>query len=394
MADVLNLRSLGAEPPPDFRELLGTDRYRRVQEYTRSRTVFGRFVAAVDLLLVLAFWFAGGFAALDRAVGQLHLGPVATGLLYLGTLGLGWVVLHVPVRWWSTFVIEARFGFNRTAPRTFWTDLGKGLLLAAVLGGPLLAAVLWLFATLGPRAWLWCWLVSSLHAVAVQFVAPAWIMPLFNRFAPLAPGALRETILAYARSVDFPLDGVFVIDGSRRSTKANALFTGFGRHRRVALFDTLVATLEPEEVVAVVAHEVGHYKRRHVFQGLTIGILELGVIFFLFSRVLRWPGLFAAFFLPGPAVHTGLVVFALLLGPLETALAIARNALSRHNEREADSFAATTTGSGTPLARGLMRLAADSLANLTPHPLYVLLHASHPPVAERVRELAPGPRAG
>jgi STE24 endopeptidase len=392
VADVLNLRSLRAEPPAEFRALFDAERYRRAQEYTRTRTVFGLVTAAFDLLLVLGFWFSGGFAALDQAVHRLGFGPIATGLLFIGALGLGWVILHVPLRWWSTFVIEARFGFNRTAPQTFWTDLGKGLLLTVVLGTPLLAGVLWLFETVGPGAWLWCWLASALYAIGVQFVAPAWIMPLFNRFTPLAPGALREAILAYARSVGFPLEGVFVIDGSRRSSKANALFTGFGRHRRVALFDTLVEKLGPDEVVAVVAHEIGHYKRHHVVQGMAIGILELGVLFFLLSITLRQPGLFDAFYLHAPSVHAGLVVFALVLTPLESALSVALNALSRHNEREADAFAATTTGSGTPLARGLTRLAIDSLANLTPHPLHVLLHASHPPVIERVRDLARQPQ--
>ena len=269
---------------------------------------------------------------------------------------------------------------------TFWADLGKGALLATLLGGPLLAAVLWLFLRAGSAAWLWCWAVSTVFVVGVQFVAPTWIMPLFNRFTPLADGPLRDALLGYARTVAFPLEDVFVIDGSRRSTKGNAFFTGFGRHKRVALFDTLVERLAPAELLAVVAHEIGHYKRHHVVTGMALAVLHMGAVFFLLSFVLASPGLFAAFSLDGPSVHAGLVLFGLLLTPVEVVLSVVLHALSRRHEHEADAFAAATTG-GEPLATGLMRLSADSLANLSPHPLVVALHHSHPPVLERVRTL-------
>ncbi len=296
-------------------------------------------------------------------------------------------MVHLPLRWWVTFVVEERFGFNRTTRRTFWTDLLKGLGLAAALGGPLLAAILWLFAAAGARAWLWCWLATALAVVGIQFVAPTWILPLFNTFTPLPGGGLRDAILSYARSVDFPLEGVFVIDGSRRSTKANAFFTGFGRHKRVALFDTLVTTLDAGELLAVVAHEIGHYKRHHVLTGTIVAILQAGTAFFLLSLVLDSQRLFDAFAMDTHPVHAGLVFFALLFTPIDLVLSVLVHAYSRRNEFEADAFAARTTGAGEPLASGLKRLSADSLANLTPHPLHVLLHASHPPLLERVRAL-------
>jgi STE24 endopeptidase len=386
-ADVLNLRALAPDVPPSLRGLYDAERYRRAQEYTRSRIRFGMVAAVLDLALLVAFWFAGGFAALDVRARGLGGGPVGTGLVFVGLLAAGWALVHLPLRWWSTFVIEARFGFNRTTPATFWADVAKGLVLATLLGGPLLAAVLWLFVHAGGRAWVWGWLVATAFVVALQFVAPTWIMPLFNRFAPLGDGRLRDAILAYARAVGFPLEGVFVIDGSRRSTKANALFTGFGRHKRVALFDTLLQTLDPAELVAVVAHEVGHYQRRHIVQGMALAVLHLGAMLFLLARVLARPELYAAFFVAQPSVHAGLVLFALVLSPVELVLSVPLHALSRRNERAADAFAAATTGSGEPLARGLERLSADSLSNPTPHPLYVALHYSHPPLAERVRAL-------
>jgi STE24 endopeptidase len=386
VADWLNLRALTPEPPPEFRDLYDRERYARAREYLGARTRFGIVTAAIDLVLLLAVWFAGGFGWVDRLARALADGPILRGLIFLGTLGLGRFVLTLPLRWWSTFVVEARFGFNRTTPRTFWTDAAKGLILAILLGTPLLTVVLWLFETTGDRAWLWCWLVAALYLVGVELVAPSWILPLFNRFTPLA-GTLRETILAYARSVGFPLEGVFVIDGSRRSTKANAFFTGFGRRKRIALFDTLVETLQPDEVVAVVAHEVGHYKRRHVLQGTVLGIVHLGAMLFLLAWILPRRALFEAFFVDEPSVWAGLVLFGLLAAPVELVLSVVLHAWSRRNEYAADRFAVETTGAGERLASALKRLSADSHAHLTPHPFYVALHYSHPPVLARIRAL-------
>ncbi|HZP42749.1 MAG TPA: M48 family metallopeptidase [Candidatus Binatia bacterium] len=392
-ADVLNLRALRPEAPPEFRDVYDPARYRRAQEYTRARARFGFVPATVGLAALLAFWFAGGFGALDRVVRALGWGPIPSGLAYLGALGLGAALLRLPFRWWSTFVIEARFGFNTTTPRTFWADVAKGAALSAVLGGGLLAVVLWVFERAGRSAWLWASLATAGFVVVVQYVTPTWIMPLFNRFTPLGPGALRDEILGYARRVAFPLEGVFVIDGSRRSTKANAFFTGFGRRKRIALFDTLVRSLSTPELVAVVAHEVGHYKRRHVLVGMVLSILQTGAMLFLLSLVLDRPGLFAAFGVERPSVYAGLVLFALLVEPLGLVLSTALHALSRRHEFEADAFAVDTTGSGERLATALTRLSADSLSNLTPHPLYVFLHYSHPPLRDRLAALRrPAPR--
>ena len=387
VAAALTARRRDDEPPAELRAAYDPGRWRRAREYGRAQARFGMVVETMTFCVTVAFWLGGGFGALDRAVRALGVGPIATGLLFIAAIGLGRAVVGLPFRWWSTFVVEARFGFNRTTPWTFWTDLAKGLLLAAVLGGPLLVAILWLFSVAGPAAWLWCWLAATAFVVVVQFVAPTWIMPLFNRFAPLPDGPLRDAILSYARSVAFPLEGVFVIDGSRRSTKANALFTGFGRHKRVALFDTLVATLDAGEVVAVVAHEIGHYKRGHVLKGLALGIAQSGVLFFVLSLVLRSEAIFRAFRVDTPSVHVGLVVFGLLLAPLELALSIVLRALSRRHEREADAFAATTTGAPARLASALTRLSTDSLSDPTPPRLAVLLHHSHPPIVERIHAL-------
>jgi STE24 endopeptidase len=386
-ADLLNLRALRPEPPGDFRALYDADRYRRTQAYTRERTRFGWIASSVRLGVLLAFWLAGGFGLVDHWTRALGWPEVATGLAFVGALLLGQGLVSLPLSWYSTFVIEEKYGFNRATPRTFWTDVATGVGLAVALGGPLLAAVLWLFGSAGPRAWLWCWALVTAWTVGVQYVAPTWIMPLFNRFTSLPDGALREALLGLAERLGFPLAGVWVIDGSKRSSKANAFFTGFGSRKRIALFDTLLGTLAPAEVLAVVAHEIGHYKRRHVQWGLVLAVAQSGVLFFLLSLVLETPALFAAFGVDRPSVHAGLVVFGILMTPIGLPLSLALNALSRRHEYAADRFAADAVGSGRDLAHGLRRLSADTLANLTPHPWYVALHHSHPPVVERVRVL-------
>ncbi|MEW6073627.1 MAG: M48 family metallopeptidase [Planctomycetota bacterium] len=386
-ADLLNLRALRPELPSEFRDVYDAARYRRSQEYTRVRTRFGFLPATVELAALLAFWLAGGFRWLDDLLRGLGRGPIVTGLLFIAALVLAKVALGLPIGIYSTFGIEARFGFNKTTPRTFVLDHLKGLLLTVVLGVPLVAAVLWFFTAAGGYAWLWCWLATTAFSLVIHFVAPTWILPLFNRFTPLEAGELRDAVLAYARQVSFPLAGLFVIDGSRRSTKANAFFTGFGRHKRVALYDTLVASHSVPELVAVIAHEVGHYRRKHIVKSLVLGIAHAGVVFYLLSIFLTHAGLFAAFGIENPSVHAGLVFFGLLFAPLDLVLSFFLQRWSRKNELEADAFARETTGSGGPLAAALKKLSADNLSNLTPHPFYVALHHSHPPLRERVEAL-------
>jgi len=387
LADLLNLKALRPELPAGFEGVYDAERYARSQEYTRARTRFSFWPQALDLVVLLGFWFAGGFAWLDGWTRAFGFGPIVTGLLFIAALALAKMLVDLPFRYYSTFVIEERFGFNKTTRATFWADAAKGLALGVVLGTPLLAAILWFFERAGANAWLLCWGATALFTLFVQFVAPTWIFPLFNKFQPLEEGELRAAVLAYARKVAFPLEGLFVIDGSRRSTKANAFFTGFGKRKRVALFDTLVAKHTVEELVAVVAHEIGHFKKGHIVKGLVLAVLQGGVVFWLLSLFLQRDGLFAAFGVEQRSVHAGLVFFSLLYTPLELVLSLAMQAFSRKNEFEADAYARTTTGTPERLVSALQRLSADSLTNLTPHPLYVALHHSHPPLVERIRAL-------
>jgi len=383
----VNLRSLEQDLPAEFEGTYDREKYARSQQYTRATTRLGMVNSSFDLAVVLVFWLGGGFRWFDGWVSGLERGPIISGLVFLFGLGLGLKLLGLPFQLYSTFVVEERFGFNRTNARTFWLDQIKGVVLTVLIGGPLVAAILFFFEHTGETAWLWCWGVTSLFAVGMLFIAPTWIMPLFNKFTLLEEGELHERILDYSKSVGFPLGGIFIIDGSRRSTKANGFFTGFGKNKRIALYDTLIEGQDETELVAVVAHEIGHCKRRHLIKGLFVGIAHFGLLFWLLSLFLGSQGLFEAFGLEERSVYAGLVFFGLLYTPIEMVLSVAMNAFSRRHEFQADSFAAETTERPDALISSLKKLSRENLSNLTPHPVYVWLHYSHPPVLQRIAAL-------
>lgn len=387
VSDVLNVRHLESEPPEEFRDTFNQSDYDRTQAYTHTRTRLGLLSSTVGLVVLLAFWFAGGFEWLDTVVRGWGFGPIGTGLCYVGILILGRGLLSLPFSMYSTFVIEERFGFNETTPTTYVLDLLKSLGLGIMIGGPLLAAILWFFQATGPYGWMYAWVVVTAVMLLLQFFAPRYLMPLFNDFEPLEEGELRESILSYAESVEFPVDEVYVMDGSRRSNKANAFFTGFGSNRRIVLFDTLVEELRVDELLTVVAHEMGHYKLHHIPQRIVISVVHTGVLFLLLSVFLQVEGLFQAFYVDQPAVYTGLIFFGLLYSPADLLLSVPLNAWSRYHEFQADRFAVETTDRGETLIDGLKGLAETNLSNLTPHPLTVLFDYSHPPLLDRVEAI-------
>lgn len=386
ISKALNLRAMTEEVPGEFAEVYEADAYRKAQRYMRERTRFGVISSAFDLAILLLFWALDGFERLDVVLRSLSPSdhPVVLGVIYLGTLFLAKVVIGLPFRLYSTFVIEERFGFNKTDVRTFVIDMLKGLALAALLGVPATAAVLGFFYWGGRFAWLMAWVAGALFVVAVQYVVPTWIMPLFNKFTPLPEGELRERLMALADRVQFPLQEVFVIDGSRRSSKANAFFTGFGKRKRIALFDTLIESQTVDELLAVLAHEVGHFKKRHIVKGLVIGLLHMGAMLFLLGVLLEHQGLYDAFGVPGKPLYIGMILFGLLMAPIDVILSLLVNVLSRRHEFEADQFAVDTTDDGEALVSALKKLSVNHLANLTPHPLTVFLDYSHPPVLQRI----------
>ncbi len=384
LAEALNLGSASAKVPDAFKHLYDPQRYAKAQDYLKARTRFAWVSSAVFLAATLAFWLSGGFGFLDHGVRSLNLESVVSGLIYIGALWLGRSILAIPFQAYSVFVIEERFGFNRTNLKTFLADGLKALALSVLIAAPLLAGVLFLFEHAGPRAWLTAWALTVFFTVGVQFAAPRFILPLFNKFTPLEEGDLRTAIFRYARSIRFPLENVFVMDGSRRSTKSNAFFTGFGKHRRIALFDTLIRAHTTPELVAILAHETGHYRRRHVLKHLAFSAAHAGVLLYAFSFALGSPALYEAFFLEQPSVYAGLALFSLLIQPFELLVGLWLNTVSRSHEREADRFAVETTRDKDALVSALKKLPADNLANLSPHPLHVALSYSHPPIQQRI----------
>ncbi|KUL30122.1 M48 family metallopeptidase [Chlorobium limicola] len=387
VADILNLRASTGDLPLEFQSVYEPEAYRKSQDYLKATTLFSLVATAFDLLLLLVFWFSGSFDLLDRFFRGFGLGDVQTGLLYIGSLLLLQVTAGLPFTLYRTFVIEARFGFNKTTTTVFIGDMLKSLLLALLLGGPALALLLWFFGYAGASAWLWAWGAFVLISLVLQYVAPTWIMPLFNRFEPLGDGELKAAILNYANNTGFPLSGIFVIDGSKRSSKANAFFTGFGRRKRIALFDTLIASHTVDELVAVLAHETGHFKKKHVLINMVLSMLNLGIILFLLSFFMQNRMLFDVFFMTDVSVYGSLVFFMLLYSPVEFLLSIFLQMLSRKHEYEADAYAVSTCSNRGALADALKKLSRSNLSNLTPHPFYVFLNYSHPPVFDRIRRI-------
>jgi STE24 endopeptidase len=391
-AALLNLRALDPRVPVEFADVFDAESYRRSQEYTRARARLGIVGSLFDLSVLLAFWMAGGFGWLDGVVRSMGVASVWTGVVFLLILAAGRTVLDLPFDVCGTFVLEERFGFNRTTPRTFILDLLKETAVGAVVGVPLVIAFLALFEYAGWPAWIYAWAAVTAFGFLVQFLAPRLILPLFNKFTPIEDGELKDAIFAYAREVGFPLKELYSVDASRRSAKGNAYFTGFGRNKRIVLFDTLIERHSVEELLGVLAHEIGHYKKRHVLAGMIFSTAEAGLFLGLFAVLAGQDGLFAAFGVDVPSFYSAVVFVGVLLRPLEFVLSVAGAALSRYDERQADRFAAATTGRGDLLAAGLKRLAKDNLSNLTPHPFYVFLMYSHPPALQRVRSLVSNPR--
>ncbi|KKS37223.1 MAG: peptidase M48 [Candidatus Sungbacteria bacterium RIFCSPLOWO2_12_FULL_41_11] len=386
-ANLLNLRTLKRNLPDEFSGVFNVESYKKSQDYTRTNTKFQMIELTFGFALILVFWFGGGFGTLDSYIRSWNFPEIWTGLLYIGILTLGNALIFLPFSIYHTFVIEERFGFNRTTPKTFILDLLKMLALGILLGGALLASVLYLFQYGGGLAWIYAWLAVALFSLIVSFLGPRLLMPIFLKFTPLEEGELKKSIMDLAEKLNFPVSGIYVIDGSRRSSKTNAFFTGFGKHKRIALFDTLIAKQTIPELVSVLAHEIGHYKKRHMITGLVLGILQTGLMLFLFSYFLLITEFFTAFGLNQPSVYAGLIIFFLaysFLGRIESVL---MNILSRKHEYEADVYAAKNTKNPEIMISALKKLSLDNLSNLEPHPFYVFLNYSHPPVLERIRTL-------
>ena len=383
---LLNIRASRQPIPTLLADLYDAERYRKQQAYAMTNRKFSLLSGAVSTLVTLAIFAFGGFALFDGAVRAVSASPIVQTLVFWGIFFLISWFISLPFDIYRTFVIEQRYGFNRTTPKLFAADAVKSLLTSLVIMGIVLALCSWIY-TLTPRwFWLMAWGAVSLFSLFMQYFYSQLIVPLFNKQTPLPEGELRTAIEDFAARVDFKLDNIFVIDSSKRSSKSNAYFTGFGRRKRVVLYDTLMEQLTTEEIVGVLAHEIGHYKHRHILLSLAESFATNLLMFWVFSLFIWSDALAAAAGCGAASFHVNLAVFSLIYTPVSLVLDIVTNIISRGHERQADAFAAAH-GMGPAEASALKKMSAKSLANLTPHPLVVFTEYSHPTLAERVEAL-------
>jgi STE24 endopeptidase len=392
----LNQRHVWAhadEVPPAFREMVDELTYRRSVDYTLAKSRFGEFVTLFDAALLIGILFSGvlpwAFESFTAAFGMSVWAMAG----FLFATGVASSIVSLPIAWYAQFKLEDRFGFNTTTVKTWVLDRLKGFLLAVLLGFPLLVLMLKLIVWTGSTWWIWAATVVIAFQLLLLLIAPAVIMPLFNKFTPLPDGSLRERLFALARRTDFPTRSIEVMDGSKRSRHSNAFFTGFGRFRKIVLFDTLVAQLAEPELESVLAHEIGHYKKRHVVKLLGVSIIGVFVGFAAVAWLARQEWFYRAF---GFEYHAGfatgnivpaMLLFALLAGTISFWFSPLLHMWSRRFEYEADAFARATMGEAQPLVQALRKLTAKNLSNLTPHPLYSGFYYSHPTLLERERAL-------
>ena len=384
--DILNARRFDDPVPQEVENLYDPEEYTRSQAYKRVKFRFGLLTSGVSLLGILAFLIFGGFAWVDALAVSASGDPIVQALVFFGVLILLSQLLSLPFGYYNTFVIEERFGFNKTTPALFLADLLKGGLLMAVFGGGILALVMWFYDWAGADFWIYAWAAIALFTLLMNLFYSRLIVPLFNKQEPLQEGPLKRRIEEYARQVGFELKHIFVIDGSKRSTKANAYFSGFGREKRVALYDTLIEDLEEDEIVAVLAHEVGHYRKNHIIFNLMASIALAGLTLFVLSVFINNPELSLAIGVERPSFHAALLSFGLLYSPISELTGLAMNFLSRRFEFQADRYARETFRADA-LIGSLRKLSRTNMSNLTPHPAFVFVHYSHPPLAERIRAL-------
>ena len=387
IVDALNLKSASGQLPEEFKDVYDADKYAKSQQYLKDNTKYGWFKGSLFLIITLVFILSGGFNGVDLWVRSWGFGSIVTGLCFMLVLMLASTVLSLPFSFYRTFVLEERYGFNKTTLKTFVMDFVKGIVLSLLIGAPLLAMVLWFFERTGDMAWLYCWGFVTIFQLVMSFLAPVVIMPLFNKFTPLKDGDLKNEIESYAKKHSFAMKGVFTMDGSKRSTKSNAFFTGFGKLRRIVLFDTLIEKHTVPELVAVLAHEMGHCKMKHVLKGTILSIVSSLVMFYILSLFLNHPGLFAAFQMEHLSVYASLIFFGMLYAPIEAGLSIVSAVISRKHEYQADRYSVETYGHAEDMVAALKKLSVDNLSNLTPHPVKVFMEYSHPPVLARIEAL-------
>lgn len=383
LLDYINLKSQRTDIPDDIASFYDRTKYLKSLDYHKELSRFGFLTSAFSFALSLAMMLAGGFGWLDAVLRPLIENQILLALAFFGILTIASDILTIPFQLYSTFVIEEKYGFNKTTVKTFIVDKLKGYLLGVVIGAPLLALLIYLIQVIGPSFWIWFALIAATFIFFMNMFYTSLILPLFNKLTPLPDGELKTAIEAFSAKVKFPLDNIFVIDGSKRSNKANAFFSGIGKKKKIVLYDTLIERHTTDELVAVLAHEVGHFKKKHIVWGFVFSIAQVFFTLFVLSLMIYNENLSLALGGTQQAIHLNLIAFTILFAPISGFTGLFMSMLSRKNEFEADAYARETY-SGPALAQALKRLSVDSLSNLYPHPWYVFFHYSHPPLLKRL----------
>lgn len=380
----LNTTTWSNTLPEPLKGLYDEQTYRRQQEYEKTKFRFGLFSDVLTFIVILLMLIFGGFALIDGVV--INLIPdnaIWQAIIFFGILGLASDILTLPFDIYNTFVIESKFGFNKTTSITFIMDKLKGWLLAAVIGGGILALVVFIFQESGQWFWILAWLSITVVSLFFSYFYTTLLVPIFNKLSPLPDGELRDAIMLVASKAGFNLKDISIMDGSKRSSRGNAYFSGFGRKKSIVLYDTLIADHTIEELVAVLAHEIGHYKKKHILKGLITGVFQTGILLFILSFMLKSPATSLALGTANVSFHMSLVAFGILYSPVSLILGVISNVILRRNEYEADRYAVGLSKPGSlPLA--LRKLSVNNLSNLAPHPWYEFVHYSHPSLLQRL----------
>lgn len=384
--EYINLKAMRPDVPEEVALFYNKEKYARSQAYHRELARFGFITSTFSFALSLGMLALGGFGWLDTMLRPVTENPILLALLFFGVIGVASDLLTLPFQWYGTFVIEEKYGFNKTTVKTFVADKLKGYVLAALIGGSLLAVLLYLIQTLGEGFWIWFGAIAAIFMLLMNLFYTSWIIPLFNKLTPLPEGELRTAIEDFSKKVNFPITNVFVIDGSKRSKKANAFFAGMGKKKKIVLYDTLIANHTTEELVAVLAHEVGHYKKKHIVLGYVLSVVQVVFTLFVLSLMVFNEKLSLALGGNGLAIHLNLLAFTILFSPISGITGLFMNMYSRKNEFEADAYAKEKYN-GMALANALKKLSVDNLSNLYPHPAYVFFHYSHPPLLKRLARI-------
>jgi STE24 endopeptidase len=382
----LNGKMWSEKLPDKLRGVCPEEDYKKSQLYNKDNNKLGFWSSLFNLIVILVMIAAGGFSLVDSAARSISMNLVIISLIFFGIIGFASDLINIPFSWYDTFVIEKKYGFNTMKIRTFITDHIKSWFLAVLVGVPVLGLITWFYYKSGSLFWLYAWGIITLFTVFMNYFYSELIVPLFNKQTPLEQGTLRQKIEEFAGKAGFLLKNIYVIDGSKRSTKSNAYFSGFGPKKRIVLYDTLIKELSEEEIVAVLGHEIGHYKKHHVLLNMLSSFIITGLMLFLFSLVVNNPRLSEALGADVPSFHLGLIVFGILYSPLSLIIGLISNIVSRRNEFSADRFVKENYDPAF-LAVALKKLSVRNLSNMLPHPTYVFFHYSHPPLLQRLEKL-------